>query len=753
MRQRGRRNLDAEDEELMVLRMEYMNAKSELRTMIAKAKAKAWADLLLLIDEDPWGLPFKIVTGKLRKSTPFLTELLDEADRGKILAKLFPPGETHDPTTLWKDVTWEDHFEVTYMDVDRALRRRPVKGAAPGPDGITDKVLKLIPDAWVDLLAKFYSKCLHDGTFPKPWKIGRLVLIPKPSSSDSDGVPKSRPICVLDELGKALERIIHQRINSWLGDNPAFSLSSRQYGFVECRSTTDALRQVTEIIESAFSRKQTVVAVSVDIENAFNSLPWPTIRKALWEKQVPTYLCRIIDSYLYQRAIVYPTARGYETRTIQAGVPQGSVIGPLLWNVGYDVILHKDLEVGSHLICYADDTLILSEAKSAADSLSRASLQTHRILHEIRRLGLRVAARKTEVALFSREARRRNARSRHRHSPSSTPSSIQDTEPEMNEFKVENDSVQITDHFKYLGVILDKSLTFNQHFEYAINKASGVMGALTGLMPNLRGPCENKRKLFANVALSVLLYGAPVWSTYLYRNEKMITRMNRSIHLICNRIIGGYRTIALDAATLLARIPPVSLQADYRRRVYERIKDLHDSNSFCNKKANEIKREENLLMLRQWEISLSHAKYGTRTIEAILPHFSAWMSRKTGSLEFHLTQILTGHGAMGAYLYRIQRADSPNCLACNEGYTDTAEHTLKDCSRWTAQRDDLTRVIGADLNLQTVILKMLESKDKWRSMITFAKSVMLTKEDEERARQACMIRLRSMSVRSSTDDT
>jgi len=161
---------------------------------------------------------------------------------------------------------------------------------------------------------------------------------------------------------------------------------------------------------------------------------------------------------------------------------------------------------------------------------------------------------------------------------------------------IDKDDVKITDSLKYLGVILDRKLTFTPHFDYAIAKTSKITGALTGLMPNLRGPCESKRKLFSNVTLSVLLYGAPVWSSYLYKNRRMLNKMDQSLKLICNRVICAYRTVSLEAATLLARILPVSLQADYRRRVYERVRDLHRLGEYSPRNAAEIKKEENLLM-------------------------------------------------------------------------------------------------------------------------------------------------------------
>lgn len=127
---------------------------------------------------------------------------------------------------------------------------------------------------------------------------------------------------------------------------------------LERTSTSDALTLALDIIFEVTQEGGTAIAVGLDIANAFNSIPLPSIRKALVKKDCPAYLRRVIDNYLSNRWIEYPVHDGRVKRqAVTAGVPQGSVLGPLLWNLAYDYVLESRIEEGCHVLCYADDTL------------------------------------------------------------------------------------------------------------------------------------------------------------------------------------------------------------------------------------------------------------------------------------------------------------------------------------------------------------------------------------------------------------
>lgn len=108
-----------------------------------------------------------------------------------------------------------------------------------------------------------------------------------------------------------------------------------------------------------------LLAVSLDISNAFNTLPMRRVGAALEYHRVPPYLINVIRDYFRDRKLVYVDRDAVKTeRLMSGGVSQGSVLGPLLWNITYDVVLRTDLPPDCNVICYADDTLILAGGKS-----------------------------------------------------------------------------------------------------------------------------------------------------------------------------------------------------------------------------------------------------------------------------------------------------------------------------------------------------------------------------------------------------
>lgn len=150
--------------------------------------------------------------------------------------------------------------------------------------------------------------------------------------------------------------------------------------------------------------------------------------------------------------------------------------------------------------------MILSEAGSAKLAVERASCQISKVLNRITKLGLTVATEKTEAVVFYGGRKK-----------------LEDSLT----VKVGKNRIAVGETMKYLGIMLDRRLSFRSHFEYIESKVSKASRALARIMPNLHGPGERKRRLYATVVLSVIMYGAPVWCTAFNKKKEVRVGLNR----------------------------------------------------------------------------------------------------------------------------------------------------------------------------------------------------------------------------------
>ncbi len=152
----------------------------------------------------------------------------------------------------------------------------------------------------------------------------------------------------------------------------------------------------------------------------------------------------------------------------------------------------------------------------------------------------------------------------------------------------------------------DGKLTFKEHAKRTAAKAERIVGSISRLISNLGGPSEGKRKLLANVAISVLLYEAPIWTDAINARQYRRTEMVSVQWKAALRCVSAYRTISTEAVCVLAGIPPIEMVADECRRIYSTTRWVKPKSA----KALRVRREERQVTLRKWKERLSESSKG-----------------------------------------------------------------------------------------------------------------------------------------------
>lgn len=682
------------------LEVAFKRARAELTKAIKCSKRQCWTALIEEVESDPWGRPYKVVMTKLRshqqqKQQPTCPEQL-----GRIVTTLFPAQEPLDC-----QIGQEDGEIIPQITEEELLQacNRVGNNKAPGIDNIPNIALKSAIRAAPELFLDMYNTCLTEGTFPARWKVQRLVLLPKGDKPPDD--PSSyRPLCMLDTAGKILERIILNRTEAAIGH----SFENNQYGFRKGKSTIHATNQVVGIAKDAIAgkswkhgRKKYCILAALDVKNAFNSARWDVICQALDRCNTPLYLRRMIKSYFTNRQLIYDTEEGPRTYNVTGGVPQGSVLGPLLWNIMYDDLLRLKLPLGAEMVAFADDVGLVIVAKHL-EEVQRIFVEAYdQVQQWMHSVGLKLADQKTEAVLFSSRKKL-----------------------EAVTLDVGEGSITSQPAIRYLGVMLDSRVSFKQHVEKTTVKARRVATALGRLMPNIGGPRQGRRKLLASVVTSILTYGIAIWGDVLkiQKYRKKVAAVHR---LSALRVSCAFRTVSDDAGCVIAGMLPIEILAMERKTMFDSRNDISEN-------REEAKRNAQRESLRLWQERWNLSTKGRWTYR-LIPKIDSWVNRKHGEVNYYLTQILSNHGCFRAYLHRFNLDDSPDCPGC--GSQEDAEHVLFWCPRFEEERHELEEKLGIRPNPETLVEQMVETVEKWAAVSRFAKIVMTRLREEEQERK------------------
>ena len=406
----------------------------------------------------------------------------------------------------------ENRFQMNYISNEFVLNQLKSfkRKKAAGDDGLPPGLLKDCRNQISKPLCYILNLSVRTCTVPTSWKIAKVVPIHKKGSSTDPA--NYRPISVLPALSKILEKAVHQQLTDFL-ENESL-LTNNQFGYRRKRSTNLATTLFLDNIRRNVDQGYLVGAIFIDLSKAFDTIS----HGALLDK-LPSYgVCgnelQWITNYLFERK-QYVQIESFQSdlKPCLAGVPQGSILGPLLFILFFNDF-PEVLEV-CDTVMYADDTVITYRGKSITtievnltDELKR--IEKYLVDNE---LIINMNVGKTEVMLFG-TAKRIAA------------------QPRPLEVRFKEETVNNTNSYTYLGHSLDSNLILNQDFERAYKRTSCRLKLLAKLRSYLNK--DAAMKIYTSTIIPILTY---MLSVKIHLNDTQLKKLG-SIERRGQQIIG-----------------------------------------------------------------------------------------------------------------------------------------------------------------------------------------------------------------------
>jgi hypothetical protein len=389
---------------------------------------------------------------------------------------------------------------------------------ASGPDLISNRLIKNLPKSILLILTSIFNKCLNLSYFPKVWKIANIFSISKPGK-DAKIPSNYRPISLLSNIGKIFERIILDRMNSFQYSNNI--IIPQQFGFQKNHSTVQQILRITEKVSFGFNENKTTGMVLLDIEKAFDSVWHDGLIHKLLMLKFPMYIIKIIVSFLRSRQ-AYVSLRGARSDVfdIPAGVPQGSLLSPLLFNIFInDIKIPRTVDAAM----YADDTALITRVDNYNDALLKSRLENalkgvHKFLTDWK---IKINPNKTEFIFFTKSHIMRRELTKN-----NKPTFM----GEIFEWK---------EVVRYLGLHLDSRINFDAHIAAVSKTAKQMIGTLFCMFKKFNSVAiPVKAMIYRAYIRPIFMYACPVFSNAANQKiKKLQIIQNKCLRMILSESI------------------------------------------------------------------------------------------------------------------------------------------------------------------------------------------------------------------------
>lgn len=398
-----------------------------------------------------------------------------------------------------------------------------------GTDGLSVKIFLNLPDIVINTLVLLINESFENGVFPDCLKTA--IILPLHKGGDKSSTSNYRPIALLPVLSKIIEKLMKLRLLTFLSNYNI--LSSHQFGFQSKKNTTDAMFSMLSNIYSSLNNKQFTATVFCDYAKAFDCVNHQILLNKLEFYGIRGIPLIWFQSYLGSRKqFVRTNICNSVCKSISSGVPQGSVLGPVLFLLFINDISY--LKISGRITLFADDTSITWSNPNSSSLHSEITNDLGMIKSWSDANLLCFNVEKT-VALFYRG--------------------------NSQQLFLQNDAIKIVDSVKFLGLHIDNNLKFSPHVDVLTKKLSSACFAIKSISKELNS--ASSRIAYFALFESHLRYGLPFWGScsqsqldIILKLQKRAIRymygLNKRVH--CKPYFKKYRILTLPALFLLESV-------------------------------------------------------------------------------------------------------------------------------------------------------------------------------------------------------
>lgn len=394
-------------------------------------------------------------------------------------------------------------------------------------------------------LVRLYNDCMTAGVFPDVLKIGKITPIHKKGNKEL--IENYRPVSTLPIFGKIFEKLIYSRLYDFFTSKGI--LSESQFGFRKGHSTSHAVHSSVNIIKEAHKTNKHVIGIFIDLSKAFDTLDHSILLDKLDNSGIRGTANDLIASYLSNRQ-QYTSILGESSdlRDILFGVPQGSVLGPLLFLLYINDLLNCYKSTDCKFVLYADDTNLFI----IAETREKAMVKANKILVDVNNFMksnlLHINIGKCCFMYFEPPSLYRTRMRQKGASCARTRPYIRNIDmPASADIKIDGHVIEEVTETKFLGVTIDDRLTWTPHIDLLHKKLRSATGILNRIKGNI--PKENFKSLYHALFESHMSYCLTVFGGVGSTQLEKLFRVQKH----CMRILFGDYKAFLDKSKTCAR--------------------------------------------------------------------------------------------------------------------------------------------------------------------------------------------------------